>query len=338
MNLWNDDCGAIDGVLFYGQQSFIRLIERKHRYLWLETDLRGEGQKIASIGAGHVGDATNLAFAPQQAVIVELRHAIKMDGIDGDHASFAKTSEGGDHNVSCRSEGNGAIECDWRLLGFRSNPGRAEGVGKLAMRFSAGGNVDIAFPRLQDSNGKVGRCAEAKQSHALALLYARNAEAAKADDAGTKQRRGVEIVERGRQRKNEIGASQGILGISAGNRVARERGMVAEILFAAAAVRTHAVGAADPGNTDAGSEGNFVACHFDDFTHNLVTGNDLWMLRRKIAFHDVEISAADTTGSDAEKDVAGFQFGIGDVGDSQRTLRDGLRRTESSCFHELPRL
>jgi hypothetical protein len=44
------------------------------------------------------------------------------------------------------------------------------------------------------------------------------------------------------------------------------------------------------------------------------------LLWRKFAFHDVEIGAANATGANPQKDMAGFELGIGDISDSQWTL------------------
>ena len=51
-----------------------------------------------------------------------------------------------------------------------------------------------------------------------------------------------------------------------------------------------------------------------------MAGNYPSLLWRKFAFHDVEIGAADPTGAHSEKDMAGLEWGICDVSDSQWTL------------------
>lgn len=101
--------------------------------------------------------------------------------------------------------------------------------------------------------------------------------------------------------------------------------MIAKILVATFAIRADAVGPADPGDADAGTERDSVRCHVNNFSDDLVAGNHLRMLRGKFAFDNVEIGAAHTAGPDAEKHVAGFEDGLRDLGDLQRTLGNRAR-------------
>src|SRR5664280_3220124 len=97
-------------------------MERKLRNLGVELDLGGNLEEVARIGAGHVRNTANLAFAPKQMVVVELGNMIEMNRVNGDDSSLAQTCEGGDYNVSAGRKGDGAIEIDWRLVRFTSNP------------------------------------------------------------------------------------------------------------------------------------------------------------------------------------------------------------------------
>ena len=118
------------------------------------------------------------------------------------------------------------------------------------MRRAARRHVDLATPGPQHRNRQVRRRAEAEEADPLPALHARHPEAAKSDDAGAKQRRRVQIVQRIRQRKHEIGAGDGVLGIAAVDAVAGEGRSVAEVLHPAAAVRAGPIRAADPGDAD----------------------------------------------------------------------------------------
>jgi hypothetical protein len=202
----HDDGGAINRVLFHRQQRFVGLIEGEYSNLRLEADLGGEVQKVTGVAASHIGDAAKLAFAPQQAVVVELRHAIEMDGIDGYHSSFAQACQGGNDDISRRGKCDGTIKFNGRLFGLGSNPGGAKGFGELAMGFSASRDVNFAFPSLQYGDHEVSGGAETKESDAFASLDSCDAQAAEADDAGTEQRSSVEIVEGAGQGENKIGA------------------------------------------------------------------------------------------------------------------------------------
>src|SRR5579872_185780 len=101
------------------------------------------------------------------------------------------------------------------------------------MRLSTRRNIHVALPRAQHRDRQMRGRAEAKQSHALALLHSSHTQAAKSDDASTKQRRGVQIVKSLMQRKNKIGASECVFRVATCDGVAGERRRVAEILHAA---------------------------------------------------------------------------------------------------------
>jgi hypothetical protein len=135
--------------------------------------------------------------------------------------------------------------------------------------------------------------AEAEQADTVATFDAGDAQAAEADDAGAEQGRGFEIVERGRERVDEIGSCDGVLGVATRNRVAGEGGRVAQILGAAGAVRAGAVDAAEP--TYSHAEAAFEITR-DNFANDLVAGRNLVVQRRELAFDDVEVGAADAAG------------------------------------------
>src|SRR5262245_12438920 len=78
----NNHRRPVNGVPFHGRQGLIRLLQRKQRNLRPQPDFCREVQKIPRILSGHVRYAANLPFAPEQPVVIELRHAIQVDGID----------------------------------------------------------------------------------------------------------------------------------------------------------------------------------------------------------------------------------------------------------------
>ncbi len=81
---------AVDGIVLHRQQRFVGLVEWKHSDSRLHPDLRGQFEKVASVAAGHVGHTAQLALAPEQTVVIELRDAIKMNRVDRHHAAFAQ--------------------------------------------------------------------------------------------------------------------------------------------------------------------------------------------------------------------------------------------------------
>ena len=103
----------------------------------------------------------------------------------------------------------------------------------------------------------MGGGAEAVEAYAVTGFYAGYAEAAETDDSGAEERGGVDVVQVRGQWENEIVAHLGVLGVTAVDGVAGEGGGVAEIFLTSLAVGADAIGAADPGDADAGAERQF---------------------------------------------------------------------------------
>lgn len=229
-----------------GGERFVGLIEREDASAGCDADFHGEGDEVFRVLAGHVGDAAQLALAPEERVVVKLGDVVKVDRIDGDDSTFAQGTECGDDDAADGRECDGGVEQDRRLVRRVTDPGCAELAGELAVLFAARGDINLAVPVVEDFDGEVGGCSEAEETDAVAGLHARYAEAAKADDPGAEQRRecccGVIV----RQVKAEIGADYGILGITAIDGIAGEDGIVAEVFEAFAAQRAVAVDAAHP--------------------------------------------------------------------------------------------
>ena len=69
---------------------------------------------------------------------------------------------------------------------------------------------------------------------------------------------------------------------------------------------TSAVGAADPGDADAGAFLQAVLVGiFEEFAYDLVTEDEWFLKERQVALEDVEVGAADSAGEDAQERVAG---------------------------------
>src|SRR5438874_4600606 len=84
---------------------------------------------------------------------------------------------------------------------------------------------------------EMGRCPEAEKSNALTFFDSRHPQSTEANNTGTEQRRGVEIIELRRNGKTEIGAGERVLGVTSVHGVTGERGRVAEVFHVAAAKR-----------------------------------------------------------------------------------------------------
>ena len=157
-------------------------------------------QEIASVGAGHVGDTADLPLAPQQAVVVELRDAVEVDGVDGTTPplrrleSAATTTSPLGANVMARSSGTGGRS-------VRRRPSRRRDSASCgAMRRASRRRLRSSRTGARDREMRRG--AETEEAHAIAGLDARDAQAAEADDPAHSRGAACEIVEAGGQRES----------------------------------------------------------------------------------------------------------------------------------------
>jgi hypothetical protein len=193
---------------------------------------------------------------------------------------------------------------------------------------------------------EMGRCPEAEKSDALTFFDSRHPQRTEANDTGTEQRRGAEVIELRRNGKAEIGAGERVFGVTSVHGVTGEGGTVAEVFQAAAAKKTGAIGAAKPGDTDAGAfqcrtggdaRPPKLCCGIelsgDYFAYDLVPGNNSWIARREFAFYDMQVGATDPTGKDTQQNVAGLELWSWNIFHVKRRLRDRRWGGEDSGFH-----
>jgi hypothetical protein len=98
-----------------------------------------------------------------------------VDGVDGDDSALAEAGERADDDSTAGGEGNGTVELDGRLVVFCSDPMGTRGCSLAAVRFAAGGDVDLAVPVAEYSDGERGGGAEAEEANALSRLSAGDA-------------------------------------------------------------------------------------------------------------------------------------------------------------------
>src|SRR5208337_717927 len=206
------------------------------------------------------------------------------------------------------------------------------------MRGSSRGDIDVALPRVQDLDRKMRRGAEAEQSHPLSGFDSGHAKTAEADDSGAQQRRGMQIVEGCGKTKNEIGAGERVFGVPAVQAVSGECRRIAEVLHVAPAVPASPVGAADPRDAYASSNRELSCGAFDDFSDDLVARNQLLAARSKFALDDMQIGAADTTGTHLQENMSRFRFRTWNVSNLKRMLLNWLRNCQNCSFHQNPRV
>src|ERR1035438_4291623 len=114
------------------------------------------------------------------------------------------------------------------------------------------------------------RRAKAEQSNPVARFHAGHSQAAKADDAGAQERRGMQVVEFWRERIDKIAARHSILRIAAVDGVSGENRRITEIFQAAAAVGTISIDIADPRDTYARSYRQLGGGSINDVPYDLV--------------------------------------------------------------------
>src|SRR6185312_8642010 len=131
----------------------------------------------------------------------------------------------------------------------------------------------------------------------------------------------MQIIERWRQRENEIATRLRVFGIAAIYRIARETWRIAKVFQPAPAIRASAIYAADPGDTYTRSFRQSVHCAIHYFSHNLVAWYHMRNARREFAFGDMKIGAADPASTDFEKNVTRLRFWCWDLFDAQRSRK-----------------
>src|SRR5579864_1167531 len=119
-----DDHGrSIYRIILNGDQSLIRMVQGKHFHFRSQADLSCDIEEVAGVGASHVGHTAQLPLAPEQLVVIKLRNAIQVDGVDRNHPSFPQARKRRNHYVSAGRKGHGAIQLQGRLFGLTPDPG-----------------------------------------------------------------------------------------------------------------------------------------------------------------------------------------------------------------------
>ena len=149
---------------------------------------------------------------------------------------FFSAFERGRNELSRGRENDGGVEFLRRLDGGFVRPHRAEFQRELLMLFAARARVDFGSPMARHLNGHVRCRTKTVESEPAAAFDAGKAQAAEADDSRAEQRRS--LFDRRNDSGNGVDESlgrDGVFSVAAVDRVAGERGMVAEIFAAGAA-------------------------------------------------------------------------------------------------------
>jgi hypothetical protein len=117
----------------------------------------------------------------------------------------------------------------------------------------------------------------------------------------------VKIVELGGQLVDVVLVCNGELRVASIVVIAGEVRADAKILVAPRAESTNSAGATEPGNSDTRSdvESRSGVAASNDRSHDLVTGNDVVSVHRKVSLDDVEVGPAHTAGPDLDEHLTG---------------------------------
>src|SRR5580658_3826 len=141
------------------------------------------------------------------------------------------------------------------------------------MRVATRRDINLAIPGLQNSNRQMRGCAKAKKSNPLAGFNPRHAQAAKTNDAGAQQWRGVQIIQFPGELEYKVVARRCILRVAAVDGISRKDRSIAKIFQSAAAIRAGSVYTSDPGNSNPSADRQVRRSALDYVAHNLVAGD-----------------------------------------------------------------
>ena len=100
----------------------------------------------------HVSHTAYLSFSPQQLVIVEGGHLVKMNGIDRHHPTFAQARQRINYHLATWREGDCAVQRHRRPGIFVTDPCRAETDSRCTVCFAPRGDIYLASPGMQNWN------------------------------------------------------------------------------------------------------------------------------------------------------------------------------------------
>ena len=291
----------------------VGLRERIGRGADAQRNLGGQGEEFLAVATREVGDGAERPLLPQD-LIGKSGNVAHVNAAAHHRAAAAGRAQGRRHERAAGREDDGGVEFfRWRRVGA-PRPRRAERAGKVLSGTVAGLGKGKDAPALMggDLADDVRGRAEAVKAQAFRVV--RHAQAAVADEARAKQRRGVLVRIGIGNRKAEALVRDGEPGIAAVERVAGEPGVFAEVFAAGAAVAAGAAGPAQPRNADAraGGKAGRARTVFRHAADDFVPRNERRFRRGQFAVDHVEIGPADGAGADPQQDLAFARRGYGD--------------------------
>src|SRR5208282_2062841 len=326
---------AFDFIVLEHLERDVRLGKAERNRMRANRNFARDLQELLRIGAGICGDASNLALVEQMLLVVQFGNRTQIDSGNRENAAAVERFHRGKDEVSGRRKKNGRIERRRGTIVRLADPIGAKLRCKIAMQAAAAHHKHAATPMLQHLQCDMRRTTETIKADRGAGLDAGALDGAKADDARAHQWRGFFIANRLGQRINEIFARDRILGVAAVVVPSGEAGIRAQILAPAQAIDALPTGIAQPRDSDSRALRETRCAHavlFDD-SYNFVARDYPRMLRRQVAFGDMEIGAAYSASADAHENLARRGLGNGRVDRMQRRRFDRRGFIDCHRFH-----
>lgn len=338
LGIEQEDGGAGDAAVFDSQEGLVGLFEGEGGDLGLEADLGGDAEEFAAVSVGDVGGALEGAFGPEEVGVVHRGDGgFFADGIDDEFAALLEVSQDEGDGLANGGKIDHFVHSLGRGIFGVSGPVGAEAEGLLLMGFIAAEGEDFAVGELgfEDLDGQVGGGAEAEEADGLAVFDLAEPQGAIADDAGTQEGCGVEVVERVGEQMGEGGGNGHIFGIAAVDIQAGPKGLFAEVFEAACAERAGSAGFPQPGDTDAVAdlEAADSGAFGDDTSDDLMAENAGQLGYRQAAFDFVQFGMADAADADLQEEFVVSGLRVGQVEQRERLLFDGGDFSKCGGFH-----
>src|SRR5579885_391734 len=329
-----EDGGAFDRIIFQGIQRAVRFAQRKNFGVRLYRNLGCNPQKIPPVFARVVGHAADHPLVVEQ-VVAKGRDRTHVDAAEDEHSAFAQRLQRRRHNLSRGSEHDRRIQRLRRRIERAACPLRPQLERQLAVTRVARRSENFRAPVPRHLDGHVRRRAESVESEPPAALDSRKPQAAKSNNSGAQQRRGLLVLKSlGNFVHKLFGRGDGF-GIAAIRRVTGENRRIAKIFFLSAAIFASAIGFVQP--RDAHSRANrdssrafAVLLHH---AHHLMPRDYRRFFRWQLAFHHVQIRAARRACVDPHEQFAFRGRWLRDVREFQRIGFNSCRRSQQTRLH-----
>jgi hypothetical protein len=221
------------------------VLHRVARHLDLELKLAGEAHKRRAIFSREIGDRTDPSLLPQE-IVGKGRDLAHMNSAADDDPAFDERFKRDRHQSAHRGEDQRSVKFGWRRFIATPGPLRAAAKRELLCRRIARAREGVDRAPLVTSDLSDDMRGSAKPVNAYARGVAGHLQRAVADDACAQQRCRFCVRVSRWQMQTITAIGDGLFCITAVDRVARETGVVTQILPMLQAVAAMAAGMAPP--------------------------------------------------------------------------------------------